>query len=115
MKIFKIVCIAILFLALVDNVSGQAKTYPFEVVKSGKGAKAIIFIAGFACSGAVWNETKAKYEKSFTCYTLTMAGFAGAKPQDNITFANWEIGIADFIRGALKQFEGLKQQLQEGL
>ncbi|MEM7375366.1 MAG: alpha/beta hydrolase [Bacteroidota bacterium] len=57
-----------------------------------------MFIPGFACSGEVWDETKAIYEKQFACYTLTMAGFAGAEPSPNSSFENWKIGIADFIK-----------------
>lgn len=72
--------------------------YPFEVQKTGSGNQSIIFIPGFACSGDVWNETKAKLEHDYTCYTLTMAGFAGVEPQDNPTFAGWEEGIANFIK-----------------
>lgn len=78
--------------------SVSLNTYPFEVVKSGKGTKSIIFIPGFACSGKVWDETKLRYGKDYTCYTLTMAGFAGAKPQPGINFKNWETGIADYIK-----------------
>jgi hypothetical protein len=72
------------------NSFGQNKTNTFEVVKSGQGSKSMIFIPGFSCSGEVWNETKTKFEKDYTCYTLTMAGFAGVKPQPNSSFKNWE-------------------------
>jgi pimeloyl-ACP methyl ester carboxylesterase len=76
----------------------QNSNYPFEVKKSGKGNQSIIFIPGFACSGEVWNETKSIYENDYTCYTLTMAGFAGVPPQSKPTFQSWEIGIATFIQ-----------------
>lgn len=71
---------------------------PFEVKISGQGKQSIIFIPGFACSGNVWNETVLRYEKDFTCYTLTMAGFADAKPQPHASFINWEKGIVDYIQ-----------------
>ncbi|WP_228413744.1 alpha/beta fold hydrolase [Chryseobacterium sp. CH21] len=58
----------------------------------------MLFIPGFASSGDVWNETTAKFEKNFTCYTLTMAGFAGTKPQSDASFKDWEKGIADYIK-----------------
>ncbi|MDQ3110303.1 MAG: alpha/beta hydrolase [Bacteroidota bacterium] len=92
----KFVIIGIAFLALIHNVFGQA-AYPFEVKISGKGEKAIIFIPGFACAGDVWTETRTAYEKDFTCYTLTMAGFAGTPPQIHPTFVGWEKGIAQYI------------------
>lgn len=93
-----ILIIALLFSALCVNVFAQTKSYPFEVIKTGKGKQSIIFIPGFASSGEVWNETKAAFEKDFTCYTLTMAGFAGVKPQPNPSFENWKAGIANYIK-----------------
>lgn len=93
-----ILIIALLFSALCINVFAQTKSYPFEVIKTGKGKQSIIFIPGFASSGEVWNETKAAFEKDFTCYTLTMAGFAGVKPQPNPSFENWKAGIAAYIK-----------------
>ncbi|MHC0446818.1 alpha/beta fold hydrolase [Flavobacterium sp. 3-218] len=98
MKKYIILVIAFLFSALCLNVFGQTKSYPFEVVKTGNGKKSIIFIPGFASSGEVWNETKTAFEKNFTCYTLTMAGFAGVKPQPNLSFENWKNGIANYIK-----------------
>jgi len=75
----------------------QDNSYTFEVQKSGQGNQSIIFIPGFACSGDVWNETRSAYESNFTCYTLTMAGFANVKPQPDASFINWELSIAKFI------------------
>ncbi|WP_029270676.1 alpha/beta fold hydrolase [Flavobacterium sp. KJJ] len=93
-----ILIIALLFSALCVNVFAQTKSYPFEVIKTGKGKQSIIFIPGFASSGEVWNESKTAFEKDFTCYTLTMAGFAGAKPQPNPSIENWKTGIANYIK-----------------
>ncbi|WP_125717818.1 alpha/beta fold hydrolase [Flavobacterium ustbae] len=98
MKKYILLVIAFLFSALCLNVFGQTKSYPFEVVKTGNGKKSIIFIPGFASSGDVWNETKDNFEKNFTCYTLTMAGFAGVKPQSNPSFENWKTEIANYIK-----------------
>ena len=98
MKKYIILVIALLFSALCLNVFAQTKQYPFEVTKTGKGKKAIVFIPGFASSGEVWKETKVNFEKDYTCYTLTMAGFAGVKPQGNATFKNWENEIANYIK-----------------
>lgn len=98
MKKYIILVIALLFSALCLNVFAQTKQYPFEVLKTGKGKQAIIFIPGFASSGDVWKETKTNFEKEYTCYTLTMAGFAGVKPQENASFKNWENEIANYIK-----------------
>jgi pimeloyl-ACP methyl ester carboxylesterase len=98
MNKLKIAIVLFLFIALCLNVFGQTKTNAFEVIKSGQGSKSIIFIPGFSCSGEVWNETKTKLEEDYTCYTLTMAGFAGVKQQPNASFKNWETSIANYIK-----------------
>ena len=98
MKKYIIVIIAFLFSALCLNVFAQTKSYPFEVLKTGKGKQSILFIPGFASSGDVWNETKTAFEKDFTCYIFTMAGFAGIKPQLNPSFENWKTEIANYIQ-----------------
>lgn len=90
--------IIILVALLLNNVFGQQSKYPFQVSKTGSGNKAIIFIPGFSCSGDVWNDTKAIYEKNYTCYTLTMAGFAGVPAQAGQSFRAWEKGIAEYIK-----------------
>ncbi|MBK1898051.1 alpha/beta fold hydrolase [Chryseobacterium paridis] len=97
MRKLTVLAVILLFLALCANVFGQTKSYPFEVKKTGQGKQSLIFIPGFASSGDVWKETTAKFEKNFTCYTLTMAGFAGVKPQPDATFKNWESKIAEYI------------------
>ncbi|MDX6180595.1 alpha/beta hydrolase [Flavobacterium sp. Fl-77] len=89
---------ALMFSVLCMNVAAQTKSYPFEVLKTGKGKQAILFIPGFASSADVWNEIKANFEKDFTCYALTMAGFAGVKPQPNVTFEHWETEIANYVK-----------------
>ncbi|MEJ7677207.1 MAG: alpha/beta hydrolase [Segetibacter sp.] len=90
--------VVIVLTAIQIKASGQDVQYPFEVKISGKGNQAIILIPGFACSGEVWNQTRAFYENDYTCYTLTMAGFAGVAPQSKPTFQGWEKGIATFIQ-----------------
>ena len=98
MKKYIFLVITLLFSALCLNVFGQTKSAPFEITKTGKGKQSIIFLPGFASSGDVWNETKSNFEKDFTCYVFTMAGFAGVKPQPNASFLNWETGIANYIK-----------------
>jgi pimeloyl-ACP methyl ester carboxylesterase len=98
MKKYIFLIITLLFSALCLNVFGQTKSYPFEITKTGKGKQSIIFLPGFASSGDVWNETKSNFEKEFTCYVFTMAGFAGVKPQSNASFMNWETEITNYIK-----------------
>lgn len=85
-------------LLLVLSTRAQKTTDAFEVSVSGKGDRAILFIPGFACSGDVWKETRQHLESAYTCYTLTMAGFAGAPAQSEPSFKQWEDGIAAYIR-----------------
>lgn len=80
------------------NSFAQVKTNTFQVEKSGRGSRSIIFIPGFTCPGSVWDETKSKFENDFVCYTLTMPGFAGSKPEVNPSFKNWETNIAEYIQ-----------------
>lgn len=98
MRKLKIAFTVIFFISFYINLYGETSAKYFEVTKSGKGTSSIIFIPGFASSGEVWNDTRSIYEKDHTCYTLTMAGFAGVEPQPNSTFAIWVKSVADFIK-----------------
>lgn len=73
-------------------------TYPFEVKISGTGNQNLILIPGLSCSGDVWNETVARYNKVYKCYTLTFHGFAGVPPDDSANFNSWGTGVARYIR-----------------
>jgi N-formylmaleamate deformylase len=48
----------------------------FGVVKTGKG-RPMILIPGLFCSGKVWDETVNHFKDHFTCYEITLPGFAG--------------------------------------
>ncbi len=76
----------------------HAQDYSFSAIKSGTGKQAIVFIPGFACSGDVWKETVEALKKDYTCYVLTMAGFAGVSPEKNPSFESWKMQIARFIK-----------------
>ena len=47
--------------------------------KTGRGP-ALILIPGLYCSGDVWKETVARYKDRYTCYSITLPGFAGQPP-----------------------------------
>ena len=79
------------------NTSGQ-NSFPFTIKISGQGSKNIILIPGLASSGDVWNETVARYDKDYKCYTLTFHGFAGVATDDSVSFKNWENSIARYIQ-----------------
>ncbi|WP_048919161.1 alpha/beta fold hydrolase [Rufibacter radiotolerans] len=66
----------LLALLLVITLTAQAKVPSFKVVKTGKGP-AMILIPGLNSDGEVWDETVRHYQKNYTCYVLTLPGFAG--------------------------------------
>ncbi len=86
------------FTLLVITTYAQTSNYNFIADKSGTGKQSIIFIPGFACSGKVWDSTKINYENKYTCYALTMAGFAGVPALDSASFSIWENSIAAYIK-----------------
>ena len=62
--------------AFMTRVKTGGTAYSFAVEKAGKGP-ALILIPGLYCSGDVWKETVAHYKDRYTCYSLTLPGFAG--------------------------------------
>lgn len=70
----------------------------FSVQCVGNGKQSIILIPGFACSGEVWRQTVDTLKRDYTCYVLTMPGFAEAAPEKDPSFDGWTKQIADFIR-----------------
>lgn len=96
-KKIKIILLALVLAMLMSNVFGQIKTPSFDVKISGKGNQSIIFIPGFACAGDVWNDTRLPFEKNYTCYTLTMPGFAGTPAEASPSFKGWEEEITNYI------------------
>lgn len=98
MKNYKIVFVSLSLIFLTTVVFAQTEKYPFEVQKTGQGSQSIIFIPGFASSGEVWDETVSHFKDQFTCYVLTMPGFAGVKPEKNPSFKKWESHIVNFIK-----------------
>lgn len=51
----------------------------FQVQKSGKGDP-VIFLPGFTCPGAVWDETIAHLNKKYETHVISYAGFNGIAP-----------------------------------
>jgi N-formylmaleamate deformylase len=65
----------VLTLSLPRMVKAQF-SYSFSAQKTGQGP-AMILIPGLYCSGNVWEETVRHYKDRYTCYSLTLPGFAG--------------------------------------
>jgi pimeloyl-ACP methyl ester carboxylesterase len=80
------------------GLTGLAAQPTFQVRKEGMGKRSILFIPGFACSGDVWKETVKNYSKAYTCYVLTMPGFAGVKPDKDPDLQRWVTEIAGYIK-----------------
>jgi len=70
----------------------------FGVQKSGSG-RPMILIPGLFCSGHVWDETVAHFKDQFTCYAITLPGFAGQPPITSDSVLTVVVRqLADFIR-----------------
>jgi len=70
----------------------------FAVQKEGHG-RPMIFIPGLYCSGEVWKETVKHFSSHYTCYTLTLPGFAGQSAiQSDSILVTIVHELADYIR-----------------
>lgn len=57
-----------------------AEMHPsFRVQVVGQG-RPLLLLAGLGCSGAVWDQTVARYAQSYQCHVVSLAGFAGQAP-----------------------------------
>lgn len=99
----RILCIMLL------GTTASSFAQSFSVQRRGNGEQAIILIPGFACSADVWTQTVDALSENYTCYILTMPGFAGTAPETNPSFDNWTNQIIDFIRD-----EDIKQPILIG-
>lgn len=72
--------------------------YDFKIQKTGNAKETILFIPGFASSAAVYDETVTKLKNNYTCYQLTMPGFAGVEAKKEASFNLWKNQIAHFIQ-----------------
>ena len=86
------------WLLLCLGTAAHAQSYSFAVKTYGTGTQALVFIPGFACSGEVWQETVNALQDRYTCYVLTMPGFAGVPPETSPSFEGWKKQIIHFIR-----------------
>jgi len=70
---------------------------PLHVEVSGAG-EPLLFVPGLACSGDVWDEAVAEFEKGYECHVFTLPGFAGQVP------AEYEGKYVDFIARELDRY-----------
>jgi len=71
---------------------------PLNVTVSGKGPP-LVFIPGLASDGAVWEGLVDHLEEAYTCHVLTLPGFAGVEPLDNVEqfLPKMKSAIGDYI------------------
>jgi N-formylmaleamate deformylase len=75
----------------------QSQAYAFRVQVAGHG-EPMILIPGLSSSGATWNDTVAHFKDRYTCYVLTLAGFAGVPPVQPPLLSKVRDDIATLIR-----------------
>lgn len=68
----------------------------FQVETHGHG-QAMILIPGLNSSGATWDSTVAHFQDHYTCYVLTLAGFAGMPAIDQPLLPTVETDLATYI------------------
>jgi N-formylmaleamate deformylase len=76
--------------------SERASIAPFSVTVTGQG-KPMILIPGLASSGDTWAGTVAHLKARYTCYVLTLAGFAGVPPVAPPLLSKVRGGLATLI------------------
>jgi pimeloyl-ACP methyl ester carboxylesterase len=92
---FRRCALAFGLLAPLAPFSAQAQTTPkaanqapaahpgFVVQVVGKG-RPVLLIPGLNCTGAVWDETVARYRGHYQCHVITLAGFGGVAAQQPV-------------------------------
>lgn len=103
--IIKLGLLWVVLVGIVDTSFAQS----FSVQRIGNGQQAVVLIPGFACSGDIWHQTVDSLRSDYTCYVLTMPGFAGVAPEANPSFDDWAKQISDFIRS-----EGIEKPILIG-
>jgi N-formylmaleamate deformylase len=86
-----------------DNAAGPS--YSFGVKISGQG-RPMILIPGFKGAGETFDDVVAHYKEHYTCYVITLAGFAGQPPsgvKDNLLKKQSDDIAAYVIDKKLKQ------------
>lgn len=61
------------------SLQGQDVNPPIHVSVTGSG-NPVLFLPGFACPGAVWDESIAALSETYECHVVTYAGFGQTEP-----------------------------------
>jgi N-formylmaleamate deformylase len=95
------ILLAVITLSLLVGKTGAAQNTAhapsFAVTKTGSG-RPMILIPGLFCSGKVWDETVDHFKDGYTCYEITLPGFAGQPAiQSDSLLKTIADQLADFI------------------
>ena len=82
MKTFKTTFLALLLSLVVSQLSASEKPHIITKV-IGKG-QPVIMIPGLTCDGSVWNETIEEMGKGYQYHVMTLPGFAGNAPLEDL-------------------------------
>jgi|APTNR8051073442_1049403.scaffolds.fasta_scaffold00032_126 pimeloyl-ACP methyl ester carboxylesterase len=96
MKQFLTSC-ALLLIFFTTSAVEKKPSFHVEVV--GKGKQAMILIPGLTCPGEVWTETVERYKKEYTCYVISLPGFAGQPAvETNLYLQTMRDQVISYIR-----------------
>lgn len=88
---------SILVLTVLVSSIAFAQDYPFQVSIKGKG-QPILLLPGFACTGAVWDETVAALSKDYECHIFTFAGFGDVPAVELPWLPKIKSGLSQYVK-----------------
>lgn len=83
-------------LAIVNMAAAQQ--YIFDVKVTGSGDQDIVFLPGYGCSGAQWDETVDALKEAYRCHVVTMPGFAGVERVEPPMYTKMTAEIERYVR-----------------
>ncbi|HMJ68399.1 MAG TPA: alpha/beta hydrolase [Cyclobacteriaceae bacterium] len=87
----------LLVLGIIVAIAAAYAQPSFQIKKSGKGDP-VIFLPGFTCPGAVWDETIAHLNKQYECHVISYAGFNGLTPIKMPWYETIKKEMIDYIK-----------------
>lgn len=84
-------------LFLLGTLNSYCQQKAFKAAVYGKG-QPVILIPGYACSGAVWNETVSNLKATYQLHVLTLAGYAGVPAIDSPMLQTVKKALIGYIK-----------------
>jgi N-formylmaleamate deformylase len=94
-KVLFLIMLLVIISALLGSQTWNCGSFTMEV--AGKG-RPVALLPGLGCPGEIWRETVSHLSPHFTCYTVSIAGFAGAPGTEGFTPAEVERELPDFLK-----------------